>query len=77
MSRLVIELMYGTGLRVSELCALRVRDIDLGRAQVIVRAAKGDKDRVVMLPASLRERLSAQVDAVEQQWGRDMSHGGG
>jgi site-specific recombinase XerD len=42
-SRLMVELMYGTGMRVSEVCTLRVRDIDLGRAQIIVRAAKGDK----------------------------------
>ena len=37
--RLMAELLYGTGLRVSECCTLRVRDIDLDRAQVIVRAA--------------------------------------
>jgi site-specific recombinase XerD len=49
MSRLMVELLYGTGMRVSEVCTLRVRDIDLGRAQIIVRAAKGDKDRIVML----------------------------
>ncbi len=37
-SRLMLELMYGTGMRVSEVCTLRIRDIDLGRAQIIVRA---------------------------------------
>ena len=41
-SRLMLEFMYGTGMRVGEVCSLRVRDIDLGRAQVIVRAAKGE-----------------------------------
>jgi site-specific recombinase XerD len=50
MCRLMVELMYGTGMRVSEVCTLRVRDIDLGRAQIIIRAAKGDKERIVMLP---------------------------
>jgi site-specific recombinase XerD len=55
--RLLAQLLYGTGMRVSECCTLRVRDIDLGRAQIIVRAGKGDKDRCVMLPAALRERL--------------------
>lgn len=49
-SRLMREFMYGTGMRVGEVCTLRVRDIDLGRAQMIVRAANGDKDRIVMLP---------------------------
>ena len=76
-SRLMIELMYGTGMRVSEVCTLRVRDIDLGRAQIIVRGAKGDKDRIVMLPARLHERLAAQVNAVEQRWRADVKRGGG
>jgi integron integrase len=75
--RLPLELMYGTGVRVGELCVLRVRDIDLGRAQVIVRAGKGDKDRIVMLPASLQDRLADQIDAVRLQWGRDVGRGGG
>ncbi len=64
MSRLMAELLDGTGLRISECCTLRVRDIDLGRAQIIVRAGKGDKDRLVMLPARLQERLAAQVQFV-------------
>jgi integron integrase len=75
--RLMAELLYGTGLRVGECCTLRVRDIDLGRAQIIVRAGKGDKDRVVMLPASLHERLAAQVRRVEALWRLDVSRGGG
>ena len=75
--RLMLELMYGTGMRVSEVCALRVRDIDLGRLQVIVRAAKGDKDRVVMLPGALHGRLAQQVAAVERRWRKDVRRGGG
>ncbi len=59
--RLMVELLYGTGLRVGEVCTLRIRDIDLGRAQVIVRGGKGDKDRIVMLPHCLRERLEEQL----------------
>ena len=73
----MLELMYGTGMRVSEVCTLRVRDIDLGRAQIIVRAAKGDKDRIVMLPASLRDRLAEQLDVVEQRWRDDVCRCGG
>jgi integrase len=75
--RLPLELLYGTGVRVAELCALRVRDIDFGRGQVIVRAGKGDKDRVVMLPMSLHCRLGEQVAAVERQWRDDLARGGG
>jgi site-specific recombinase XerD len=75
--RLMAELLYGTGMRVAEACTLRVADIDLGRAQIIVRSGKGDKDRVVMLPERLRERLKEQLDAVERRWRRDVSRGGG
>lgn len=76
-SRLMMELLYGTGLRVGECCQLRVRDIDLGRAQIIVRAGKGDKDRLVMLPERLRNQLGAQVRRVEVMWRRDVKRGGG
>src|SRR5436189_6112467 len=73
----MVELLYGTGIRVGECCALRIRDIDLGRAQIIVRAGKGDKDRLVMLPARLQERLAAQVRHAETVWRRDLQRGGG
>jgi integron integrase len=59
---LMAELMYGSGLRVMELLRLRIKDVDLDRQQVIVRAGKGDKDRVTMLPESLVERLRAHRD---------------
>jgi integron integrase len=75
--RLIIRLLYGTGLRITECCTLRVRDIDLGRAQIIVRAGKGDKDRVVMLPASLADALAALVAAVTGRWRKDVVKGGG
>jgi site-specific recombinase XerC len=48
--------MYGSGLRLTELLQLRVKDVDLERAQITVRAGKGDKDRVTMLPLSLTDR---------------------
>jgi integrase len=69
--------MYGTGMRVSECCQLRIRDIDLGRAQIIVRAGKGDKDRIVMLPARLHERLTAQTRRAEELWRADVQRGAG
>ena len=76
-SRLMVELLYGTGMRVSECCTLRVRDLDLGRAQISIRAAKGDKDRIVMLPAALHDRLTRQLDRVRQRWQADAARGGG
>jgi len=75
--RLMIELMYGTGMRIGELCTLRIRDIDFGRAQIIVRAAKGDKDRAVMLPEALQDRLRTHLGGNRARWDADVSRGGG
>jgi integron integrase len=74
---LMARLLYGTGLRIAECCTLRVRDIDLGRGQIIVREGKGDKDRVVMLPGSLRESLAEHLARVESKWRADVARGGG
>src|SRR5512140_2811025 len=60
--QLMAELMYGSGLRLTELLRLRVKDVDLEREQVAVRAGKGDKDRVTVLPGKLVERLRAHRD---------------
>jgi integron integrase len=59
--RTMARVLYGCGLRVSECCSLRVRDLDLGRAQIMVRGGKGNKDRVVMLPKSVRPELEQQL----------------
>ncbi len=75
--RAMVELLYGAGLRAGECCTLRVRDADFDRGQVVVRGGKGDKDRVVMLPASLRGRLAEQVRHVRHQHERDVRLGGG
>ena len=56
-TRLMAELMYGAGLRLSELLRLRVKDVDLERLQLSVRAGKGNKDRLTMVPRSLAPRL--------------------
>ena len=52
--RLMVELLYGTGMRISECRTLRVRDVDFERRQIVIRGGKGNKDRVVMLPARCR-----------------------
>ena len=63
---LMARLQYGCGLRISELCRLRVKDVDLDRGKLYVRAAKGDKDRCVPLPRSLRESLVAHLEVVRK-----------
>jgi integron integrase len=59
--RLMARLLYGCGLRLLECCQLRVKDVHLSRGQLVVRAGKGNKDRVVMLPRSVRPDLEAQL----------------
>ena len=54
-------LMYGAGLRLMECCRLRVKDVDVDRRQLIVREAKGDKDRAVPLPESLSDAIGRQL----------------
>ena len=61
--RLMARLLYETGLRRQEGCQLRVHDLDLQRSQVTVRHGKGGKDRVVMLPRSLRPDLERHLAA--------------
>lgn len=59
---LMARLMYGTGLRLSETLQLRVKDLEFGRRELIVREGKGAKDRVTMLPESLIPALREQLD---------------
>ncbi len=68
---LVARLLYGTGMRLMEGLRLRVKDLDFDRHVIIVRQAKGNKDRVVMLPRSLVPSLRAQILAARAQWEHD------
>jgi integron integrase len=58
---LMARLMYGTGMRIAECLALRVKDVELTRGEIVVRQGKGGKDRVTMLPRTLVEPLRAQL----------------
>jgi integron integrase len=60
-SRLIAELLYGTGLRVTEAMTLRIKDIDFTARTITVRAGKGGKDRTTILPSTLREPLQHHV----------------
>ena len=72
---LAARLQYGAGLRLSELVRLRVKDVDLERGTVTVRSGKGNKDRVTVLPQSLREELGKQVERARELWRRDREAG--
>jgi integron integrase len=71
----VSRLLYGTGMRLMEALRLRVKDVDFDRNAIVVRQAKGNKDRVVMLPQSLREPLRAQLAQARTLWERDRANG--
>ncbi len=66
-SRLVLALLYGTGMRLLEGLRLRVKDIDFNRELVVVRDGKGNKDRITMLPRGLIPALRKQIQTVEVQ----------
>jgi len=67
---LAAELQYGAGLRLSELMNVRVKDIDLDRGTLSVRQGKGDKDRMTVIPKSLRESLAGQIKKTRMICGR-------
>jgi integron integrase len=71
------EILYGTGLRILECCRLRVKDLDFTRKQIIVRDGKGEKDRVVPLPARTDLRLRQQLEQVRHLHDRDLGKGDG
>lgn len=72
---LVAHLLYGTGMRLLEALRLRVKDIDFDRNVIIVREAKGNKDRVVMLPQSLAGALRVQLADARARWLADHRSG--
>ncbi|MEE9335704.1 MAG: integron integrase [Granulosicoccaceae bacterium] len=60
--KLIVELMYGSGLRVSEALAIRVQDIDFNNRCLTIRMGKGNKDRIVTLATSLESALKLQIN---------------
>jgi len=75
--RLVALLLYGSGLRLLEGCRLRVKDVDFGARQVVVRSGKGDRDRVALLPAGVVADLQHHLSCVRRQHESDLHRGAG
>jgi len=65
------RVQYGAGLRLSELVRLRIKDVDLPRGTLTVRGGKGDKDRMTVLPASVRDQVAGQIEAARALWETD------
>ncbi len=74
---LMASLLYGAGLRLRECLTLRVKDIDFGYRQILVRDGKGGKDRVTMLPEPVIEPLQAHLLSVKALHERDLAAGYG
>ena len=75
--RLMANLLYGSGLRLMECCRLRVKDLDFGRPEIVVREGKGSQDRRTMLPTGLRVPLMEQVERVRELHEQDLKEGAG
>ena len=73
--QLAAKLQYGSGLRVSELASLRIKDVDLARRTITVRAGKGDRDRVTVLPEGLVDELSRQIATARILYDSDRAAG--
>lgn len=75
--QLACRLLYGTGLRLLECLRLRVKDVDFGRNEIVVHDGKGAKDRMTMLPESLKAALQQHLERVRAQHEQDLRAGFG
>ena len=75
--RLMLQIIYGGGLRLSELTRLRVKDIDFENQLLYVRSGKGDKDRTTLLAATVVEPLKEHLEEVRELHESDLAAGGG
>jgi integron integrase len=74
---LMLKLIYGSGLRVSECTRLRVKDLDFGSGLVLVREGKGDKDRSTLLSSCLLAPLKAHLERVKALHDKELAEGHG
>lgn len=74
---LILQVLYGTGMRLLEGLRLRVKDVDFAAGHTLVRDGKGLKDRATLLPEKLVEPLQAQIAKVRTLHGKDLKAGGG
>ena len=74
---LIVKLMYGSGLRISEALRLRIQDLDFEYHQISVRGGKGEKDRITMLPETLVIPLKKQIKKCAFLHKKDLKRGWG
>lgn len=76
-SQLIVKILYGSGLRITEAVRLRVQDVDFDYKQITVRSGKGDKDRVTTFSATLIPLLKNHLDKVKLIHEKDLAEGFG
>ena len=74
---LILQLLYGSGLRLMEVARLRVKDIDFNSNLIFVRASKQDKDRSTMLPQYIKDKLHLHLEEVKLLHEKDIKAGYG
>lgn len=75
--KLIVSLLYGAGMRISEALRLRVLDVDFGYQQIVVRNGKGLRDRVTMLPELIKTDLINHIQKVKRLHQTDLGKGYG
>jgi integron integrase len=74
---LLVHILYGTGMRLMEVARLRVQDIDFDLNSIIVRAGKGDKDRITVMPEAIKNPLREHLNYVKKIHEKDIGKGFG
>jgi len=74
---LILQLIYGSGLRLLELARLRVKDLDFSQNLIFVRGSKGDKDRTTILPQTVKSILEKHIDGTKKLHDKDLAVGYG
>ncbi len=74
---LILRLMYGSGLRISEALRIRIKDLDFEYQELTVRSGKGQKDRITLIPDSLIIPLKEQVNRCKKLHAKDLKKGWG
>ena len=75
--KLITQLLYGSGLRITECLRLRVKDLDFGRNELTIRMSKGRKDRVTVLPQAVKPALRQQLKQAKLTFEQDLTEGFG
>ena len=74
---LMATLIYGSGMRLSECCGMRVKDLDFGQGKILVRRGKGNRDRFTLLPKVLVRPLQEHLKRVKAVHDADLAAGAG